>query len=350
MPRKTDQQLLDELLAQYEGTIRQAFLEAIEQIKSDIVLRIIIEFLERGDVFGAVDAMQIEAGSFPGLERAFQQAYFGGGQATVDNFPLVKGPDGNRVVFRFGVRNPAGEAFLREHSSTMVTRIAEDQREAIRQHLTTGLEAGRNPRQTALDVVGRVNRATNRREGGIIGLTAPQERYVTAARAELLSTDPKDLTAYLERSRRDKRFDRTVRKAIKEGKSVDAAMVDKIVGRYSDRLLDLRGEMLARTETLTALNKARDDAIRQQIAEGKIDAQDIQKIWRSAHDARVRLTHAVLDGKTAPMDGVFHSPSGAVLMHPGDPKAPALETVGCRCVLEYRVDWIGALARKQRAA
>lgn len=359
----TPREIIDTLLAQYEPRLRDAFLAAIEEIKSNILLRIIIERLERGDVFGAVDAMQIDVGDFAMLDKAFADAYFGGGQATVDNLPRVTGPDGNRVVFRFGVRNLEAEAFLREHSSTMVTRIVEDQREAIRQHLTSGLEAGRNPRQTALDVVGRVDRTSNRRTGGVIGLTAPQERFVTSARAELLSDDPAVVERYFERQRRDKRFDALVRRAQKvgwekaaeevserTGKRVTAkGLQDKAVGRYSDRLLALRGEMLSRTETLTALNRSRDDAIRQQIAEGKVDPQDVTKIWRSAHDARVRLTHAVLDGKKAPFDGMFQSVSGAMLKHPGDPAAPASETVGCRCVVEYKIDFIGSVVR-QRAA
>ena len=350
MARRPDAQIIAELLARYEESVRNAFLAAIEDIKNRTVLRAIVDRLERGDIFGAVEAIQIDAGDFSGLERAISDAYYGGGQATVDNLPRVIGPDGNRVIWRFGVRNLPGETFLREHSSTLVTRIVADQREAIRQHLTTGLEQGRNPRSTALDVVGRVSRASNRREGGVIGLTAPQERFVASARAELLSGDPAIMRGYFERQRRDRRFDRTVRKAMNEGRPVDAATVEKVIGRYSDRLLELRGEMLSRTETLTALGKSRDDAIRQQILEGKVAVEDVTKIWRSAADDRVRHTHRLLNGRSAPLDGMFQSPSGALLLYPGDPNAPASETIGCRCVLTYKVDFIGALVRQRRAA
>ncbi len=110
-----------------------------------------------------------------------------------------------------------------------------------------------NPRQTALDIVGRVSRTSNRREGGVIGLTAAQGQYVARARQELLSGEPDQLQRYLERGRRDKRFDRTILASIRDGKPINRETVDRIVGRYADRLLELRGEMLARTETMTAL-------------------------------------------------------------------------------------------------
>lgn len=181
----------------------------------------------------------------------------------------LRDPQGQRIVFRFGVRNPEAEAWLQQHSATLVTRIVDDQREAIRTALAEGLAQGRNPKQLVPGIVGRVSRVTGKREGGIIGLTALQERFVASARQELISSD---LQAYLTRERRDKRFDRTIVAAIKSGKPLDRDTIDRIVGRYSDRLLELRGEMLSRTETMAALGKSRDDAMKQAIHAGKVDA------------------------------------------------------------------------------
>mgnify|MGYP001225570711 CR=1 FL=1 len=349
MPRLT-RDIIEELLATYDERLRVAFLSAVDDIRNAIVLRVVVERLEKGDVAGAIEAMHLDAEAFAKLELAIAEAYNAGGAATVENLPKLREPDGNRVVFRWGVRNPEAEAWLRDHSSTLVTRIVDDQREAIRTALTDGLSVGQNPRQTALDVVGRVSRATNRREGGVIGLTAVQAQYVARARQELLSGEPDQRHQYLTRGRRDKRFDRIVTAAIKEGKPISVETVNRIVGRYSDRLLELRGEMLARTETMTALGKSRDDAIRQQIAAGKIMVEDITKVWRSAGDSRVRHTHRVLNGKSVSMDGFFQSPSGAMLRYPGDPQAPGSETVGCRCWMEYKIDHFASVVRRQRAA
>lgn len=346
----TNRSIFEQLLDKYDQTLAEAFFQGIEAIKSQITLRVVVERLEKGDISGAVAAMHLEPEAFSALELALAEAYNSGGISFVDNLPRLKDTDGNRVIFRFGVRNPEGEAFLRDHSAQLVTRIVEDQRIGIRQALTEGLEAGRNPRSTALDVIGRINRVTGRREGGIIGLTAPQERFVSSARAELLSGDTALLRNYLTRQRRDKRFDRTVMAAIHEGKPIPAEMLTRIVGRYSDRLLELRGEMLARTETMTALGTARENAMRQQIDNGKVAVQDVQKIWRSAGDGRVRHTHRVLNGNAVGIDDTFQSVSGARLRYPGDPQAPTNEIVGCRCHLEYKIDFFASVVRQYRAA
>lgn len=339
----------EELLAKYEPALAAAFRQAIDEIKSTIVLRVVVERLDRGDVNGAIDAMQLDADAFSPLELSIAEAYNSGGVNLIGDLPKLAEPDGARVVFRFGVRNMEGEAWLRDHSSRLVTRINDDQRLSVRRALEEGLSLGRNPRSTALDVIGRLNKTTGRREGGVIGLTSQQERFVSTARKELLSGDPELLKNFLTRQRRDKRFDRTILKAIRDGKPLDAATVSRIVGRYSDSLLALRGEMLARTETMMALGTARENAMRQQIDAGKVAAQDVQKIWHSAGDGRVRHTHRILNKQSVGIDDNFVSVSGARLRYPGDPDAPISEISGCRCYCEYDVDYIAAGLRKYRA-
>jgi uncharacterized protein with gpF-like domain len=85
--------------------------------------------------------------------------------------------------------------------------------------------------------------------------------------------------------------------------------------------------------------------MRQQIDNGKVAAQDVQKIWRSAGDSRVRHTHRVLNGKSVGIDDAFQSVSGARLRYPGDPQAPTNEIVGCRCHIEYKVDYFASVVR-----
>ncbi len=339
----------DELLRHYETELAAAFREACDAIKSSIVLARVIERLERGDINGAVEAMQIEPEAFSALEIALQEAFNAGGTNAVGELPKVMDPQGNRVIWRFGVRNPVAEAVLRELSSTMVTHITDDQRQGIREALAQGLASGANPRATALDVVGRQNRVTGRREGGVIGLTRYQIEFIERARIHLASGDPELMNRYFELKTRDKRFDRTVMAAIRAGKPVTGETLTRIIGRLRDKNLLLRGEMLARTETMMALSSARDEAMRQQIEAGKVQAQDVTKTWRSAGDSRVRHTHRVLNGNTVGMDEVFQSPSGALLRFPGDPRAPVSEISGCRCRLEYKVDHIGAVVRRYRA-
>lgn len=339
----------EELLENVEPKLAEAFRQSVQAIRDNVILARVVEKLERGDINGAIAALQIEPEAFAALDRAILEAYNAGGVNAITEYPAIKDPDGNRVLFSFGVRNEAGEAALRQHSSSLITGISDDAKEAARVMLSEGLAQGRNPTSTALDLVGRQSRITGRREGGIIGLSSHQVGFIEKYRAGLLSGDAELMKAYLGLATRDKRFDRTVTVAINAGKPLSAAAVQQIIGRLSDRNLLLRGEMIARTETMTALGMARDDAMRQQINAGKIAAQDVTKKWHSAGDSRVRHTHRILNGQGVPIDGLFQSPSGAALRYPGDPLAPISETSGCRCWVSYDVDYIGAVARRYRA-
>ncbi len=338
----------EQILDKYEPLLQQAFLDAIADIRSRIVLKRLVERLERGDVAGAMDVLGIEREAFGKFEMTFAEAYNAGGIDMADGLSL-RDPNGQRIVFRFGVRNPEAEAWLRDHSATLVTRIVEDQQQGIRTALAEGLAQGQNPRTTALDIVGRVNRATGSRTGGVIGLTAQQERFAASARTELTSGDPDGLRNYLTRERRDKRFDALVRKALAEGRTIDKATIDRIVGRYSDRLLQLRGEMLARTETMMALGQARDDAMRQAITSGKVEATFVTKTWKTVGDERVRHTHKALNRQSVGYLERFQSPSGATLRFPGDSGAPISETSGCRCHVDYKVDYTGQFIARRAA-
>lgn len=363
MARLSDRRLVEALARRFEPEIRDAFLRSIRSITSTVTIRIVAERLERGDVAGAMEALGLDPEAFAPLDRAIAEAYYGAGQAQVENWPLVRDPDGGLVVFRFGVRNNAAEAWLRQHSATLVTRANEDMIAGLRFHFSEGLARGRNPRQTAIQVAGRYNRATGRREGGLIGLTSPQMRYVDnprwevdpeneapGARQELLSGDPKLMRHYLTRGKRDARFDRTVLKAIREGRPVDAAMVEKIVGRYSDGLLKLRADMIGQNETATAIGKARADAIEQQIMAGKIDARDVTKVWKHTPQENPRLHHRAMNGESVPYGQPFTLPNGVQMAYPHAPDAPASETIFCKCIYEVKIDFTARLVRERRAA
>ncbi|WP_426126322.1 head morphogenesis protein [Pararhizobium sp. PWRC1-1] len=340
----------DELLAQYDPKVAAAFREAIEAIKSSIVLKSIVDRLERGDIAGAVAAVQFEPEAFAALELSLREAFNAGGINMVQSLPSLISPDGTRVLFQFGVRNLEGERLIREQSSILVTNITEDQREALRMGFEAGLSKGQNPTKTALDVVGRLNRITRKREGGYIGLTSRQVEFIDKAKANLLSGDPTSMRKYLDLKTRDKRFDRTVAKAIREGKPVDADMTRKIIMRLSDKNLLLRGETIGLEETRTALFSVRDNAIRQQVEAGKITAQEVTKKWKHSGSEHPRMQHVQMATQNAvPLDMPFVAPDGTMLMYPHDPKAPARHRIGCKCRVEYDIDYVAAGLRRYRA-
>ncbi|WP_422366409.1 phage minor head protein [Pelagibius sp.] len=337
--RPTPRQRIDALLDRLEPGLRRAFMDAVNDIRSRAELGRIVERLEVGDIEGALRSLHIDRAAFGVFEDEIRQAFTEGGRDAAEQLPRVPDLGGGRLVLRFDARNPRVERILADHSATLVTRIIDDMRQASRQVLAAGQVAGSNPRITALDLIGRVSRASGRREGGILGLTAQQEGYLASARAELLSGDPAAMRNYLTRERRDRRFDRQVAAAIREGRALTRIQVSKITGRYSDRLLQLRGEAVARTETLSALNAGKHEAAEQMIEQSGIDRQTVTKVWRATRDGRTRDSHASLNGQTVGMDARFSNG----LLYPGEPGAPAAEIVNCRCTPIYRVDHLSGL-------
>lgn len=348
LKRLSQRERITLLIESWEPVVRRAFMDAIADIKSQITLRLLIERLERRDIVGAIAVLNIEREAFGPLESAIAQAYEGGGVAMAEDLSL-RDPEGNRIVFRFGVRNPEAEAWLRTHSARLVSRIVDDQREAIRAALTEGLARGENPRRTALDVVGRQSRITGRRVGGIIGITSQQDRYVSAARAELESGDPEQMNHYLTRQRRDRRFDAAVKRAIAAGKPVGAETVVRATGRYSDRLLELRGRTLAQNETFAAIGSARNEGFRQAIAAGKVDARFVLKTWRHFTAEHPRMQHVAMRGKEVRFDEPFVMADGTRMAFPHDPAAPARHNLGCKCQVDYTIDYTAQFLARRAA-
>jgi len=218
--------------------------------------------------------------------------------------------------------------------------ILGDQQELIRAAILAGLEAGHNPRKTALELVGRVDRTAGRRKGGLIGLTSKESGYVRNMRAEL--SDPKQMGGYFSRKLRDRRFDATVAKARREGRALSQAQISRITGRYSDRLLKERGDRIARSETIEALNAGRNEGMAQLIERGEIPADAATSKWDATGDKRTRLDHMEMDGQEVPFGQPFKAPDGDLLMFPGDTSlgAQARHTINCRCYAQQKINWL----------
>jgi hypothetical protein len=325
---------LEGLIQNWSARLRKAFLDCIYATRDSAQIALIVRMLEKHDVDGALRAVNLDPTQFRGLDKTISDGFEAAGNFTADALPPLRQPSGHRLEIGFDVRNPRAEAWLRDHSATMVTQIVDDQHSAIRQHLEAGMVAGDNPKTVALDLVGRVNAATGKREGGVIGLTASQEAWTRKYAAELAAGDPNALT----RALRDKRFDKTVQAAIRDGKPIPAELQAKMTAAYKARALRFRAETIGRTEALTSLHQGQHEAMRQGVDAGQVQVQNVTKVWKSAADNRVRETHRALNGAKAGFSAAFVSPSGARLMFPGDPSAPPAETIQCRCWLMYRVN------------
>ena len=331
--------LIDELLKTHEPAIRRAFIEAMQDARGAVDLAAVVDALARGDLTGAMQAIEVSRSFLAPLDHEMARAYYRAGRG-VTGLLMASRPRGVSVEVRFNPGNPRAAAWLSQHSSTLVREIIDDQRVAVREALQAGMAAGRHPKTVALDVVGRMDRVAKQRTGGVIGLTSGQAQWVENARAELASGDPARMRAYLERRLRDRRFDRTVMKAIREGKPVSPLDVTKIVSRYSDRMLEYRAKTIALTESLTALSYSQEESARQLLDASGLQPENIERTWIARLDGHTRDSHVALNEQKVPLDGAFVSPAtGARMRFPRDTSmgAHGEDVVRCRCVSSLKV-------------
>jgi len=341
---RASRQVYADLLARHGRLVADAFFKALDELRAGAELQRVMAAIESRDIDGALEALHIDPEIYNDVLDRIRDAQAEAGKATATGMPSRK-PDGTALVVRFDARNLEAERRLAEYSGRLISRLVENDRAVVRASLSASMAEGVNPRTAGLRIVGRINRATGRREGGVLGLSTVQEQYVASARDELSGGDRTALKNYFTRERRDRRFDRTITKAIREGKPVPAETIQKAITAYERRLIQLRGEIVGRVETMTAIQSAKREAFRQAIDSGKVNEADVRKAWRSAGDGRVRHSHMAMNGDSAQFNEPFVSPSGARLQFPMDISLGAgpSEIIGCRCDCEYRIDFLANL-------
>lgn len=326
--RRRLQNRLAALLKEYDGQIERAFLEAIRSKANSINLAELANAIEARDFNRAVNIAGLTRADLFPFDTLITSAYVAGGQTI----PLAK--PAFAVNFGFDGRAVRAEAWAREHVGGLVTNIVNEQQEMLRTVITEQLAEGINPRQIASRISGA--KVGNRRQGGFIGLSSPQQQYLKNAREDLEGLSER----YFTRKLRDRRFDSVVRKALDSKTPLSNRDISRIAEAYSERMLHHRAEVIARSESITALRAGRDEGVKQAIEQGAM--QNVKKEWDATGDARTRPDHLSMSGQIVDMEKPFTAPDGSLLMYPGDVSlgASASQTTMCRCTTFYTVDWL----------
>lgn len=335
---------LNKLIDAWDPMLQKAFLESINNITDQAQIDQIAKAISDGSFEAAMRAIGVNQVMFRPLDKALASAFEAGGNVVTSGFPAVGSAGEFKTIFQFDVRNPAAEAWLKNYSSSLVTEIIDDQRNMIQETLARGLAAGNNPRDTALDLVGRIG-ANGKRSGGLIGLTTSQSEWVKNYSDALESDAPTDALNY---SLRDARFDAAVQRAEDSGVPLTADQIDAMTTSYTNRALRYRAESIARTESMAALHEAQGQAVDQAIETGAVDPENIEQIWRVSGDGpvpkgRVRISHWEMRGQTVKYGEMFISGLGNELAYPGDPNGAAEDVIGCRCWREFRINFYAGL-------
>ena len=328
---------LADLVKKMEPSVRAAFEAAIKKAGAAIDVPALVAALERQDITTAMALLQIRPEAFAPMAEALRAAFIAGATSAGEVLPITL-----RAAFGYG-GNPRAEAaiqrFVGEKIQIMVGQSQEAIVEAVRAVVTSGAVEGVPPARQALELVGRVSRATGQRTGGIIGLNSPQTDAAIRARAELARGD---FASYLRREGRvggrDKNFDRLIRAAQKNGRPLTKTEIDKMVDGYKRKMLNLRGQTIARTETLNALRAGQYDGFKSMVETGVVRDDEMTREWLPTSDNRTREDHSAMAGViVVGMETPFTLPDGSQGMFPGDSSLPPGQTINCRCAVAVRI-------------
>lgn len=316
---------IEALIAATESRVRAAFLEFMRNVQNPVVLQHVANLLQAGrldDAISVVDTYIIRLAANIGQLLPELAA-----SETDQLAPILK-PYAPLVAFSFEPGNEAAALLNRQNNYRLVRQLSQQQRRAIRSAVSRALAQGASMPQAA------------RAFRDALGLTDFQEAAVANYRRLLQEGSGQAL----DRALRDRRYDRSVARAIRTGEPLTADHIESMVSRYRARYLAYRADNIARTEGLAAVSQARQLAMEQMLPQANLPPNAARRQWNNAGDERVRDTHDAMQGQEVGMDEPFTSPSGAKIRYPSDPEAEAKERIGCRCWVAYVIAQQFALA------
>ncbi len=311
-----------------EAQIARDYLRQAERISGSASLEQITAMIRAGDALRVVRALT--GGTYSDMLETVRRAYIKGGVDEIASIGRRSMPDG--VTPEFIVRQPSALADLDAISTRVLTMIRQDQAEAVEAVIQASVARGDSAQRVAKNLIGTPGAYGQPRSGGVIGLTGQDATWIENARDQLSSGDAERMREYFGRVLRDRRYDGIVERAIEQGRAVAPADVDKIIKRYSERLLKNRAEVVSSIESLESYAAGRAQVYQQFIDEG-VDPLRIQKRWKTRGDGKVRQSHALTNGQIRRYNQPFLTGHGASMMHPGDRSMGAglSEIARCRC-------------------
>jgi len=292
-----------------DANIRKTFLELVTEAKGLQSLEEIEILVNQGRAFEALALIE-DVG--PGLNEAITAAYFAAGASVAD---ALRGSITRAPLIRFDTLSARGVFALQDSQSRLVRELTAQQSSALQLALQNGVSQGLTPKRIAASL------------RGSIGLTGLQTQAVANYRLLLTNLNAQALS----RALRDKRFDGTIRRAITNKKPLTITQIDNMVGRYEQKMLIHRANVIASTEALAAVNAGEAEMWAQAVDRG-LNPRTVQQQWHALFQ-NTRDSHAWMDGQIQPLGVAFTSGAGVYLRYPGDSSAPAREVVGCNCVV-----------------
>lgn len=111
-----------------------------------------------------------------------------------------------------------------------------------------------------------------------------------------------------------------------------ADVVDRMLDVSGSERWSRRAKVIAATEVHRMANMGVQAA---GMAVSRLESVRLNKRWKTRHDDRVRPDHVMTDGQVVPLNSMFKvGVAGVPMLCPGDPDAPADQTIECRCSMD----------------
>lgn len=339
-----------EALAQtLEPALAAAVLDALDTIRDRATLEALAAAIAVGDTDAIVTMVGLGAATGAATIGPMQVALRNivvAGAATVklDAPGIVVG-----TLPGFDMLNPRTADFIRRYELNLIRQINDATKDAIRDRVTAGLRAGKNPRQVASEVKGSIGLTTRqaravasfraeleqfhtKRSAGAWNLGAKISRAPGGAQVFAIGPDGKPLDGITARRLRDFRYDKTLARALETGKPLTAEQIDKMVAAYERKYLKHRAETIARTEALRALHVGAQAQWQQAVEAGTVGADKVRRKWLVARDERtcpVCSPIPKMNPDGVGLDEPFDTPQGKANLPPIHPD--------CRCTVSYTI-------------
>src|SRR5690606_25695850 len=142
MARRPRKKTIQDLVADWEPKLRDAFLAAVQNLRDGVEVTRLVNALKTGNVREAFEAVHFELAAYGVYADEITAGFKAAGDLTVSNMPPLRDQEGNRAVLRFDMRDPIAEEWIRDHSSQAIKEISDDLRNSIQETLEQGLQEG----------------------------------------------------------------------------------------------------------------------------------------------------------------------------------------------------------------
>jgi len=323
---KTRPHPIDQVIDRNIPKLEQAFLDMVDAVRKQLTNKGMVPFLLRQDVNGLLQYLDLEhrleeaakgAGLPPGktsFQSLIAQVFNQGAQAGIqmlDHVSVQKASVG--FAMAFDALSPTALSFLSGYTFSLIREMSKESRLAIGQVVQEAFREGGHPYSQARDI------------RNMIGLTRRQSRAVWNFRRMLDSGDPSQLREALTRALRDRRFDPSIWRAIRQEAGIRRDRVDTMVERYHQRYLQYRARTIARTETIRASNAGQLEAWQQARQQGLLDADRTRRKWIVTLPCPLCRQIRDMNKDGVPLDEPFMGPDGPIDYPPAHPN--------CRCTV-----------------